>query len=373
MNGGFSPPDYPYERLRYLASEAESAAFPGGLVDLSIGAPCDPPPPSVAEELAAAPALRGYPASRGTDAYRAACAGFLSGSFGVELDPDSLAACIGTKELVASLPHYLRLRRPDRDTVLYPEISYPTYEMGALLAGCRAVPVPVDSRWRLDLSSIGDGDVERALLLWVNSPGNPAGQLDDLSAVAGWGAERGVLIASDECYADFTWQGGPRSILESGTAGLLAIHSISKRSNLAGLRAGFYAGDPGLVGYLSLARMHAGMMVPGPVQAAAARAWSDVEHLSSQRETYRRRLARLVEILTGAGAEASMPEGGIYIWARCPTGKKDAWEFARFLARRGGVLVSPGDLYGPAGKGFVRVAAVQPDERLEMVAERLKV
>ena len=135
-----------------------------------------------------------------------------------------------TKELVASLPHHLSLRDRSRDTVLYPELSYPTYAMGALLAGLRAVPVKVDPNWRLDLGTIDPADAQRALLLWVNSPGNPAGQLDDLGAVAQWGRRNEVLVASDECYSEFTWADNPRTILEHGPAGVLCVHSISKRS-----------------------------------------------------------------------------------------------------------------------------------------------
>ncbi len=252
---GFVPPPYPYDRLRELTKAA--GELPGGAVDLSIGTPCDPPPPAAVEALARSSAERGYPPSIGTGEYRRAAAGWMARRLGVTVDPDQLAACIGTKELVAGLPHLLELRTPDRDTVLYPAVSYPSYAMGATLAGCRAVPVAVDERWAIDLSSIDERDAARALCLWVNTPGNPAGGLDDLGAAAAWGRARGVPVLSDECYVEFTWDGPDaasgwpgHTILEHGLHGVLAVHSLSKRSNLAGVRAGFYAGDPELVEYL---------------------------------------------------------------------------------------------------------------------------
>lgn len=353
---GFVPPPYPYDRLVPLREAA--AAAPGGLVDLSIGTPCDPPPATVVAALGDGAAAQGYPPSIGTAAYRAAARGWVDRRFGVALEAGEVAACMGTKELVAGLPHWLRLRQPERDTVLYPEISYPTYAMGATLAGARAVPVPVDDRWRIRLDAIDPADAARAICLWVNTPGNPAGGLDDLGAAAAWGRDRDVPVLSDECYAEFTWDGPPRTILAHGTSGVLAVHSLSKRSNLAGARVGFYAGDEDLVSYLSEVRKHAGFMVPGPVQAAGAVAWSDDVHVDEQRARYRARLELLVDRLVAAGVEAELPGGAFYLWVPAPEG--DAWAFAELLARRAGLLVSPGEFYGPAGAGHVRIAAVQP-------------
>jgi aspartate/methionine/tyrosine aminotransferase len=289
--------------------------------------------------------------------------------FSLELGGDDLAACIGTKEFVASLSGYLHLRSPERDTVLYPRISYPTYAMGAALAGLRHVAVDlVDGR--LDLASIDRLDVDRTLVLWSNSPSNPTGFLDDLEAVANWGRRHGVLVASDECYAEFTWSSRPRSILEHGRDGVLAVHSISKRSNLAGVRAGFYAGDPEIVAYLRLVRQHAGLMVPGPVQSAVAVAYRDDEHVVAQRERYRSRLELLSRALGNVGVSAPIPEGGFYLW--CVKEGEDGWSLAALLAERSGLVVSPGELYGDAGAEFARIAVVQPDERLELAASRLE-
>ena len=364
---GFTPPPYPYDRLAPL--QAAAAAVPGGLVDLSIGTPFDPPPSFVADAMADPAAARSYPPSIGTASYREAAIGWLARRFGATLSTDQVAACVGTKELVAGVPQWLRLRRPELDTVLYPAISYPTYAMGATLAGCRAVPVPVDDGWRIRLDAIDEADADRALCLWVNTPGNPAGGLDDLGAAAAWGRARGVPVLSDECYAEFTWDGPARSILTHGTEGVLAVHSLSKRSNFAGARVGFYAGDADLVRYLSEVRKHAGFMVPGPVQAAGALAWADDDHVTVQRATYLERLEVLVEGLRAVGLDAQLPAGAFYVWLAAPDG--DAWALARRLAEQGGMLVSPGEFYGPAGGGHVRLAAVQPVDRLALALERL--
>lgn len=365
---GYVPPPYPYERLD--AFKPLAAKFEGGLVDLSIGTPCDAPPQQVLDVLASSNSERGYPASIGSVDLRNAFSRWMQRRFAVTMDPKNISACIGTKEFVGTLPQWLKLRTPDRDTVLYPAVSYPTYEMGAVLARCRAVPVPMNDRGGLDLSSISERDAARALVLWVNSPSNPTGALDDLSAAASWGRSHGVPVFSDECYAEFTWQGPPQSILQHGSEGVVAVHSLSKRSNLAGLRVGAYAGDPELVSYLSEIRKHVGLMVPGPAQAAGVAALDDDDHVHQQRQTYLRRLSTMADILQRwSGLPVGMPEGGFYLWFRVG----DAWAFTERLAREGGALISPGDLYGSQGREFVRVAVVQNDEALDLVARRLGV
>jgi aspartate/methionine/tyrosine aminotransferase len=364
----FQLPPYPYDRVAALGKLAE--ALPGGMVDCSVGTPCDAPAPAVVEALSSSGTERGYPASAGSPALLAAAAAWLERRFGlVAVPPASVAACVGTKEFVASVPHILRLREPGRDTVLYPAVSYPTYAMGAAMAGCRAVPVPPRPGHvgGLDLGAVAESDAARALVLWSNSPSNPTGGLGDLDAEAVWGRARGVPVFSDECYAEFTWDGPPRSILQSGSDGVVAVHSLSKRSNLAGVRVGFFAGE-----FLRSVRRHAGLMVPGPVQAAGAVALADDDHVEQQRRRYRERLAFMAAVLTDAGCPVELPEGGFYLWVPVPTERwRDAWSMAEDLARRAGLLVSPGDLYGEAGAGFVRVAVVQPLERLELVAGRL--
>ncbi len=384
--GKFEIPSYPYEALSSLKAIAQRHA--GGVVDLSIGSPCDQAPRVVLDALRSSANANGYPASAGSPRFREAASGWMRRRFGVDIPPSDVAACVGTKELVASAPGVLRLHFPGRDTVLYPAISYPTYEMGAVLAGLRAVPVPIGESGGMDLGAISPDDASRALALWVNSPSNPTGKLSELAMAANWGRLARVPVFSDECYTELTWLGRPRSILEHGSEGVVAVHSLSKRSNLAGLRAGFYAGDPSLVHLLREVRRHAGLMVPGPVQEAAAAALDDDEHVRAQRREYRKRLERFIQILVSIGVPATLPEGGFYLWVKAEgtrelpgdsvgvEGEENAlargggWVLARSLARQLGVLVAPGDLYGPPGAGYVRIAMVQPMERLDLVAGR---
>ena len=366
---GFVPPPYPYDRLDELKALAEQCH--GAAIDCSIGTPFDAPPAAVIDALAGSGAERGYPPSIGSVAFREAAAGWMDRRLGVAIDPATeLGACIGTKEFVVSTPQYLRLRTPDRDTVLYPAVSYPSYAMGATLGGCRSVPVPVDEEWRVDLAAIDPADTARALCLWVNTPGNPAGGLDDLAAVADWGRANDVLVISDECYVEFTWTGEPRTVLAHGIDGVLAVHSLSKRSNLAGARAGFYAGDPELVQYLREVRQHAGLMVPGPVQAAAVAAWADQDHVDAQREIYRARLELSADVMAALGVAVELPHGSFYLWVAAPDG--DAWGFARLIAERTGLIVSPGELYGDSSPGYIRIAVVQPIEQFELARRRLR-
>ena len=364
---GWEPPPYPYDRLGPLREKA--AAWEGGIVDLSVGDPTDAPAPAVVAALGSSGAERMYPTSVGSPAFRSAAAGWMERRLGVTVPVAQIGACVGTKEFVAGLPGWLKLRRPDRDTVLFPAVSYPTYAMGATLAGCRALPVAMDAAWHVDLASIAADDAARALCLWVNTPGNPAGGLDDLAAAAAWGRDHDVLVVSDECYVEFTWDGPPRTILGSGTDGVLSVHSLSKRSNLAGIRSGFYAGDAALMEFLLEVRKHAGLMTPGPVLAAAAVALGDDAHVAVQRERYLERLRRLREIVRALGVDVGLPGGGFYLWVPAPDG--DDWALAERMAAEAGVLGSPGEFYGEAGRGHVRLAAVAPMERLALAAERL--
>ncbi len=362
----FVPPPYPYERIDRFKHLGD--AFDGGLVDFSIGTPCDPPLPAVLTALGSSGAERGYPPSVGTVSLLAAVQRWIDRRFEIDVPTAQIGACIGTKEFVGTLPQWLRLRRPDLDTILYPAISYPTYEMGATLAGCRAVPVAMTAAGGIDLASIDPADASRALALWVNSPANPTGALDDLGMAAAWGRSLGVPVFSDECYVEFTWADRGRTILEHGPDGVVAVHSLSKRSNLAGTRVGFYAGDGELVEYLREVRKHVGMMVPGPAQAAGVAALDDDLHVEQQRARYQHRLVRFAEILSQwSGLEVPLPDGGFYLWFRVG----DAWAFTEQLVRECGALLSPGEFYGEAGREFVRAAVVQPDERIEQIAARL--
>ena len=352
----FVPPPYPFDRLDEI--RAIAAEHPLGALDLSIGTPTDPPPSNVIAALSTSGLERGYLPSVGTGDYRHAAASWLNRVVGEELvDPAHLIATVGSKELVVGLPHWLRLRRPDLDTVLYPAVSYPSYAMGAELAGCRAVPVPVRPDWTLDVASIDPTDAARALCLWVASPGNPTGAVEDLGAIAAWGRTHGVPVFSDECYIEFHWDARPQSILQHGLDGVVAVHSLSKRSNFAGTRAGFIAGDPELVGFLAELRQHLGLLVPGPVQHAAIVAYGDQGPVEAQRAIYRDRMEILVARLEELGIAASMPDGGFYLWLEAAEG--DGWDLARQLAEEMGIVTSPGEFYGNVSDGHLRIAAVR--------------
>ncbi len=365
---GFEPPPYPYDRLDAYQKMANE--FDGGIVDLSIGTPCDPPPQAVIDALAGSGSERGYPASIGSENLRRSIARWMGRRFAIDVPISRIAACIGTKEFVATTPQYMKLRRPGRDTVIYPAVAYPTYEMGATLAGLRALPVPMNAEGHMDFASLSEDDIARALMVWVNSPSNPTGGLDDLKYAANWGRKHDIPVFSDECYAEFTWGTAPQSNLQHGLDGVIAVHSLSKRSNLAGVRVGFYSGDAEIVDYLKEVRKHAGFMVPGPAQAAGVAALDDDEHVRVQRDRYKSRLEMMAKTLTAwSGIDIALPAGGFYLWFNAG----DAWEFTEKLARGGGALVSPGDFYGAGGSHNVRVAVVQPDAKLAMVAKRLGV
>jgi succinyldiaminopimelate transaminase len=272
---------------------------------------------------------------------------------------------IGSKELVAGLPALLGLG-PD-DIVVIPSVCYPTYEVGARLAGARVVRT--DS-----LTAVGPSS--RVRLVWVNSPSNPTGRVlpvAHLRKVVDWARPRGAVVASDECYLTLGWEGQPPVSVLSPSAcgesfdGVLAVHSLSKRSNLAGYRAGFVAGDPALVAELLAVRKHAGMMVPAPVQAAMAAALDDEAHVKEQRDRYQRRRAALLGALTAAGFEVSHSDAGLYLWA---TRREDCWSTVDWLAQRG-ILVAPGTFYGPTGAQHVRVALTATDERVATAVARL--
>ncbi|MEX2100403.1 MAG: succinyldiaminopimelate transaminase [Acidimicrobiia bacterium] len=374
---GFVPPPYPHDRLDALKEVA--AAVPGGLVDCSVGTPVDPMPEIALRALVdAAAGATGYPATIGSAPYRAAAAGWIHRRFGCSVTPDEIVACIGTKELVASLPRALSLRDSSRDTVLYPAASYPTYAMGATLAGLRAVPVPVDDQWHLDLTAVSDDDAERALLVWLNDPSNPTGVTaspEEMLAAVAWARERGIIVASDECYAEFTYDSGgvptaPVTALRAGNDRVLAVHSLSKRSNMAGLRAGFVAGDGDLVTYLGEVRKHGGLITPAPVQAAAAAALGDDEHVRKQQLRYARRRALAVPALEAHGLVHDGGPSTFYLWLRTREGPSDGWSITAELAETG-LLVAPGDFYGDAGTSHARMALTVTDEALARACERL--
>jgi succinyldiaminopimelate transaminase len=340
---------------------------PGGIVDLSVGTPVDPTPAVIRAALEAASDAPGYPLTYGTPALREAVAAWFARRRGVpDVDPRGVLPTIGSKELVAWLPTLLGLG--PGDTVVHPQVAYPTYDVGARLAGAR--PVPADGTVQI-------GPATRSVrLVWLNSPGNPTGKVlgwEHLAKVVAWARSFGAVVASDECYAELGWQSGEvPSILDPRVTGgshrgLLAVYSLSKQSNLAGYRAAFVAGDPDLVGRLLEVRKHAGMMMPWPVQEAMRAALADDEHVVAQKARYRSRRQVAMAALQHAGFRIDHSEAGLYLWA---TRGEPCWATVQWLAERG-VLVAPGAFYGAAGEQHVRVALTAIDGRIDTLAERL--
>ncbi len=357
-----SLPEFPWDTL--ADAKAVAATHADGIVDLSVGTPVDPVAPLIQEALAAAASAPGYPATAGTARLRESAVAALDRRFGITgLAEADVLPVIGSKELIAWLPTLLGLGRAD--VIVVPEVAYPTYDVGARLSGARVLRA--DS-----LTQLGP---QTPALLYLNSPSNPTGRvlgLDHLRKVVGWARDRGCVVASDECYLSLGWDAEPLSILHPSVCdgdhtGLLAIHSLSKSSSLAGYRAGLVAGDPGLVAELLAVRKHAGMIVPTPVQAAMVAALNDDAHQQVQRERYERRRAALLPALRGAGFAIDHSEAGLYLWA---TRGEPCEDSVRWLATRG-ILVARGDFYGPGGAQHVRVAVTATDERIAAAVARL--
>ncbi|SON61224.1 Glutamate-pyruvate aminotransferase AlaC [Mycobacterium simulans] len=357
-----SLPVFPWDTL--ADAKALAGAHPGGIVDLSVGTPVDLVAALIREALAAAASEPGYPATAGTPRLREAAVTALARRYGVTgLAEEAVLPVIGTKELIAWLPTLLGLG--PADLVVVPELAYPTYDVGARLAGAQVVRA--DSLTQLGPRS--------PALVYLNSPSNPTGRvlgIEHLRKVVGWARERGVLVVSDECYLGLGWDAQPFSVLHPSVcdgdhAGLLAAHSLSKTSSLAGYRAGFVVGDPGLIAELLAVRKHAGMMVPTPVQAAMVAALDDDAHEKLQRERYERRRAALMPALRSAGFVVDHSEAGLYIWA---TRGESCGNSVAWFAERG-ILVAPGDFYGPGGARHVRVALTATDERIGAAVQRL--
>ncbi|MFG3252790.1 succinyldiaminopimelate transaminase [Streptomyces sp. NPDC048172] len=355
-------PVFPWDRLEPYKTTA--AAHADGIVDLSVGTPVDPVPELIRRALADASDSPGYPTVWGTAALRDALTGWCERRLGARgIAHTNVLPVVGSKELVAWLPTQLGLGPGDR--VAFPRLAYPTYEVGARLAG--AEPVPYDDPLELDPAGLR--------VLWLNSPSNPTGRVlgaDTLRRIVAWAREHGVLVLSDECYLELGWEAEPVSVLHPDVSGgsfegLVAVHSLSKRSNLAGYRAAFAAGDAAVLGELLQIRKHGGMMVPAPVQAATVAALGDDAHVEEQRARYAARRTVLRGALEAAGFRIEHSEASLYLWA---TRDEPCWDTVGDLAKRG-ILVAPGDFYGPAGDRSVRVALTATDERVEAAVRRL--
>jgi succinyldiaminopimelate transaminase len=333
-------------------------------VDLSIGTPVDPVPPVIRQALVAAADSPGYPLTAGTPALRAALLAWFERSCAATVDGLAVLPTIGSKELVAWLPTLLGVG--PGDTVVIPTVCYPTYEVGVRLAGATV--------HRADTPD----DVPPAAqvrLVWLNSPGNPHGRVltvAELRSWVCWARPHSATVASDECYLSLGWEEQPVSILSPDVSagdytGLLSVHSLSKRSNLAGYRAGYLGGDPALVDELLAVRKHGGMIVPAPVQAAMVAALTDESHVVAQRALYSARRSVLRSALLASGFRIDHSRAGLYLWV---TRDEDCWTTVDWLAARG-ILAAPGSFYGPDGDRYVRIALTAPDERVAAACARL--
>ncbi|WP_315129279.1 succinyldiaminopimelate transaminase [uncultured Actinomyces sp.] len=380
-------PDFPWDSLRPYRVRA--ARHPGGVVDLAVGTPVDESPDVARAALAAASDAPGYPATVGTPALREAVIGWMERRRGVAgLGDDAVIPTIGSKESVALLP--LQLGAGPGDIIVHPRAAYPTYDVGARLAGATPVPVDTDAdpdTWNLPAGR--DDGPAAPVIVWLNSPGNPDGHVlgvDQLARVVVWARRRGAVVVSDECYAELAWAepwategvpslldprvAGARDDGSSDLSGLVCLYSLSKQSNLAGYRAAFLAGDPAIVGALTQVRKHSGMLMPAPVQAAMVAALGDDAHVAAQREIYRRRRRVLVEATAAAGlVNDPASAAGLYLWLSGPR-NMSAFDLVGAFAELG-IVVAPGDFYGEAGAGRVRMSLTDTDERVDAAARRL--
>ncbi|MGB3376012.1 MAG: succinyldiaminopimelate transaminase [Microbacterium sp.] len=358
--------NYPWDAVEPYRERA--ASHPDGIVDLSIGSPVDPTPAVIRAALAEATDAHSYPQTVGTPALREAIVDWYARRRGVpDLTVANVLPTIGSKELVALLPTLLDLG--EGDIVVHPRVAYPTYAVGATVAGATAVAADDPADWP-----------EGTRLIWINSPGNPDGRtwtVEQLAAAVHRARELGAVLASDECYAELGWDGpwaseSIPSVLDprvtGGTrSGLLSVYSLSKQSNLAGYRAAFVAGCSRVVGELLTARKHLGLMPPAPVQHAMAVALRDDEHVAAQKALYRQRRELLLPALIAAGFRIDGSEAGLYLWA---TEGRDAWESMQRLAELG-ILAGPGHFYGDHSTDHVRLSLTAPVERVAQAATRL--
>lgn len=366
-----SLPDFPWDTLAPYGEVARRHA--DGLIDLSVGTPVDSVPEVIQQALAKSTNTPGYPTAQGQLELRSAFVAWIWRNHLVSgLTAEGVLPTIGSKEFIAWLPTFLQLDA--RDVVAIPATAYPTYDVGARLAGCKVVTA--DGVDQLEAARVTAEAAGRELrLVWLNSPSNPTGQvltLEQLRAIVEWGRKHSILIASDECYIDLGWKAQPLSILHPEVSGgnfdsLLAVHSLSKRSNLAGYRAGFVAGDARILAAILAIRKHSGLMAPSPIQQAAIAALNDDLHAAEQKHRYGKRRALALEALSSAGFQIDHSEAGLYLWA---TRGEDCWQTVSWLAERG-VLVAPGSFYGAAGNQHVRVALTAPDAAFAALSARL--
>ncbi|HWP34956.1 MAG TPA: succinyldiaminopimelate transaminase [Thermodesulfobacteriota bacterium] len=347
--------------------------------DFGVGDPIEPTPPFIREALVrAVPAVSQYPSVAGTPELRRAAAGWVERRFGVRLDPDTqILPTMGSKEAIFHLPMVLVDPAERRRRVVYPTPAYPIYEPGALFAGAIAHPVPLSpaTDFVFDLEALPPAVREETRLLYVNYPHNPTGKVVGRAfyeRLAAGCQAHGIVLASDECYVDLAFEAEAASVLEVTTRGVLAFFSLSKRSGMTGYRSGFVAGDPELIARYRKYRAFMGVAGAEFVQGAAVAAWSDDGHVAERRAIFRAKRELMRPALERLGYRVRASEGTFFLWLALPPGGRDRGD-ARAHATRlleAGILVAPGDAFGPGGEGHIRVALVPP---LEACREALAV
>ncbi len=381
---------YPFERLNALKTGVTpDHAYPA--VMLSIGEPKHPPPDFVVSLLTDADRLRAdlatYPATRGGDVLREAIAAWLQRRFEAVTDPATqILPVSGTREALFSFAQAVLSGRPGAVAVL-PNPFYQTYEGAALLRGAdiHFVNCGPETDYQPDYRAVPAAVWKRCELLYLCSPGNPTGRTLPLSELT-WLLEQAdrydFIIAADECYSEIfpDEAAPPAGLLEAaGRSGrdahqrCVVFHSLSKRSNLPGLRSGFVAGDAHVLADYFKYRTYHGCAMPVHVQAASAAAWNDEEHVLANRAEYRRKFVSVTSILE-AVLPVKTPEGGFYHWVATP---EDDQTFARDLFAERNITVLPGSFLGREaqgrnpGRNHVRIAWVAPAEQCVAAAERI--
>jgi succinyldiaminopimelate transaminase len=360
--------EYPWRRLERFREIASN--HPQGLIDLSIGSPIDPTPELIQLALAEATNNPGYPKTAGSAELKAAVVNWFSRRRGVPaLDVQQILPTVGSKEFISLLP--LMLGLGEGDAVVQPSVAYTAYAVGANLVGSQLVSSDNPADWPSNTK-----------LIWLNSPSNPTGAVLSpvrLRLAVERARELGAVVVNDECYAELAWEdpwrsSGIPSILDPAVvrgdfSGVLAIYSLSKVANLAGYRLGLAAGDANLIADLLNTRMHAGLMLPGPMQAAMTAALANDDYLSAVRSSYLERRVLLSAAFSRAGYQIESSEAGLYLWLRST---EASWEAIAKLAEAG-VLVAPGDFYSAEASNHLRVALTVSTEQARAVSERLSV
>jgi LL-diaminopimelate aminotransferase len=373
----FAEVDAAVERLRAAGVD---------VIDFGVGDPTDPTPALVREAVKGAVDARarsGYPSYIGDPGFRKAAADWLGRRFGVALDPArEVTSTIGSKEAVFHFP--LALVDPG-DLVLIPSPGYPPYARGTLFAGGTPwfYPVRKGDGWLPDLRRIPADVARRARILWINYPNSPSGALAPLSFLreaAAWCRERGIVLASDEAYSEFHFgDERPASALETGTEGVVAFFSLSKRSYMTGWRVGFAAGDARAIALFRKVKTNIDSGTPTFVQDAAAAALGDEAHVEAMRREVRARRDVLCGALRGLGLEDCTPPATLYVWQKGPPGMTSAEFATRLLDPAVALVTTPGTAIADPlpdgsnpGEGYVRFALVPSLEDTRRAAARLK-